>query len=92
MAVELFQKKKLQPALDSVVQALQLAPKNVKLLFSIFKILIVIKKQDEADDSHNELADKIMGLLEDFNLDERRLDAYKSLKAKWDADSDKTVH
>ena len=92
MAVELFQKKKLQPALDSVVQALQLAPKNVKLLFSIFKILIVIKKQDEADDSHNELADKIMGLVDDFNLDERRLDAYKSLKAKWDADSDKTVH
>ena len=62
------------------------------MVISIFKILIVIKKQDDADDSHNELADKIMGLLEDFNLDERRLDAYKSLKAKWDADSDKTVH
>jgi len=75
-----------------VVQALQLAPKNVKLLFSIFKILIVIKKQDEADESHDELADKIIGLLESFNLDERRLDAYKSLKAKWDVDGDNTIH
>ncbi|MEW6983398.1 response regulator [Colwelliaceae bacterium 6471] len=83
MAVEFFQKNKLQPALDSVAQALKLAPKNVKLLFSLFKILIVMKEQDDIDESHHELANNIIDVLTKLNLDEKKQDVFDGLKVKW---------
>ena len=83
MAVEYFQKNKMQPALDSVSLALKLAPNNVKLQFSLLKILIVLKEQDELDDSHQELAVQIIGILDNAKLDEKKLIVYKELKDKW---------
>lgn len=83
MAVEFFQKNKLKPALDSVTNALKLAPHNVKLLFSLFKILIVIKKQEEIDESHFELADNLIEMLDSMTLDDKKEEVYQGLKAKW---------
>lgn len=83
MAVEYFQKNKFEPALHSVEQALILAPNNVKLLFSLLKILIVIKQQNESVKKHLELAEHTIELLENMDLDEHTLDAFNSLKDRW---------
>jgi len=83
MAVEYFQMNKMQPALDSVSLALKLAPNNVKLQFSLFKILIVIKEQGELEASHRELADKLVNLLDDSKLDDKKRAVFEDLKSKW---------
>jgi len=83
MAVEFFQKNKFQPALKSVIQALQLAPKNIKLLFSLLKILIVIKNRDELDAEQATLAEDAIEKLEQVTLDDKKLHVFNGLKGKW---------
>lgn len=83
MAVEFFQKNKLLPALNSVIQALQLAPTNVKLLFSLLKILIVMKKREEITEEQSELALDAIEKLEKTSLDDNKLHVFSGLKIKW---------
>jgi DNA-binding response OmpR family regulator/Tfp pilus assembly protein PilF len=86
MAVEYFQKNKFQPALDAVLKALRLAPNNIKLLFSLLKILIVIKNRDESENEHVELGDNAILKLEEATLDDKRLHVFNGLKNKWYVD------
>jgi tetratricopeptide (TPR) repeat protein len=83
MAVEFFQKNKLLPALNSVIQALQLAPTNVKLLFSLLKILIVMKKREEITEEQSKLALDAIEKLEKTSLDDNKLHVFSGLKIKW---------
>ena len=83
MAVEFFQKNKLQPALDSVTLALKLAPNNIKLQFSLFKILIVLKEQGDVDHEHTEVAENLIKMLDAADLDKKKQDAFIDLKEKW---------
>ena len=83
MAVEYFQKNKFKPALDAVVKALRLAPNNIKLLFSLLKILIVIKSRDEILPEHNDLAANAILKLEQVALDDNKLHLFNGLKNKW---------
>ncbi|WP_076419536.1 response regulator [Colwellia sp. UCD-KL20] len=83
MAVEFFQKNKLLPALNSVIQALKLAPKNVKLLFSLLKILIVMKKREEITPEQTKLAIDAIEKLEKTPLDDNKLHVFSDLKIKW---------
>jgi len=88
MAVEFFQRDKLLPALTSVVQALKLAPKNVKLLFSLLKVLIVMKNRDEVTKEHIALAESAIEQLESTSLDDKKLHIFSRLKIKWGGDID----
>lgn len=83
MAVEFFQKNKLLPALNSVIQALKLAPTNVKLLFSLLKILIVMKKREEITEEQSKLALDAIEKLEKTSLDDNKLHVFSGLKIKW---------
>ena len=83
MAVEFFQKNKLLPALNSVIQALKLAPKNVKLLFSLLKILIKKKKREEITPEQTKLAIDAIEKLEKTPLDDNKLHVFSDLKIKW---------
>ncbi|XPF93706.1 response regulator [Colwellia sp. RE-S-Sl-9] len=86
MAVEFFQKNKLLPALNSVIQALKLAPTNVKLLFSLLKILIVMKKREEITSEQTKLAADAIEKLEKTPLDDNKLHVFSGLKIKWHND------
>ncbi len=83
MAVEYFQKNKFKPALNAVLQALRLAPNNIKLLFSLLKILIVINNQNESEPEHTELAENAIVKLEESILDDSKLNVFNGLKDKW---------
>lgn len=83
MAVEYLQKNKVQPALDTVALALKLAPNNVKLQFSLLKILLVLKEQDELENSHKDLADKIICQLEASKLDDKKVAVFNDLRTQW---------
>jgi DNA-binding response OmpR family regulator len=56
MAVEYFKKQKMEPALKSLEQALQLTPKNVKVALSLLKVLVAIHRSDGLDNDQKELA------------------------------------
>jgi DNA-binding response OmpR family regulator len=83
MAVAYFQKDKLLPALNSVLQALTLAPKSTKLLFSLFKILIVIKQKGEIEDEYITIANNVIDKLEKMKFDDQKLQVFIGLKQRW---------
>jgi tetratricopeptide (TPR) repeat protein len=85
MAVEHFQKKRLQPALDAIAQALQLSPNNVKLMISQLKILITIKQQDEDQAEHLVLAEQAIAYLTQITLEGRTATVAQELQDKWRA-------
>jgi len=86
MAVEYFQKNKLLPALDSVYKALKLAPNNIKLLFSLLKILIVMKQRDEVAKNHIDIAESVINKLEQADLSDNKLHVFSELKHKWNSE------
>ncbi len=83
MAVEHFQKKRLQPALEAVLQAIQLAPTSIKFSISLLKILISLKQTDDLDERYLEYADKALALFERTKLDEKTADSVEQVKTKW---------
>ncbi len=83
MAVEHFQKKRLQPALEAVLQAIQLAPSSVKFSISLLKILITLKQGDELDDKYLEYADTALTLFDQTKLDGKTAEMVEQVKSKW---------
>lgn len=83
MAVEHFQKNRLLPALEAIIQALQLSPDNIKLLISELKILITIKQQGEASAEHIALAEHVFSQLADRALEEKTRSVFDDLNVKW---------
>jgi hypothetical protein len=49
------------------------------------KILIVIKQSDEFENSHAELADNAIKMLDDLALDGKSAEVFSQLKTKWRA-------
>ncbi|WP_181902212.1 response regulator [Thalassotalea euphylliae] len=85
MAVEHFQKKRLEPALASLVQALQLSPKNTKLAMNLIKVLITIKREAHFTSEHETLAEQGFNILNDHHFSGSSLEAVNKLKAQWQA-------
>ncbi len=83
MAVEHFQKQRLKPALESVIQAIQLAPTSVKFSISLLKILISLKQKDELEEQYLENADKALALFKQTKLDEKTSGSVTEIKEKW---------
>ena len=85
MAVEHFQKKRLEPALASLVQALQLSPQNTKLAMSLIKVLMAIKREAHFTKEHETLAEQGFKILNDHHFSGSSLEAVNKLKAQWQA-------
>jgi CheY-like chemotaxis protein len=83
MAKEHFHKRRVQPALDSILQALALAPNNIKLTMRLLKILIAIKDKNELDQSHRDLASKTMKILENSVLETKAKLMFHNMKLEW---------
>ncbi len=83
MAVEHFQKNRLLPALDAIMQALQLSPDNHKLMISQLKILITIKQQEEATSEHVTLVEQLFSQFASANLEGKTPTVLKELTEKW---------
>lgn len=83
MAVEHFQKKRLQPALEAVLQAIQLAPSSVKFSISLLKILITLKQADELDDKYLEYADTALALFDQSKIEGNTAESVEQVKTKW---------
>jgi CheY-like chemotaxis protein len=85
MAVEHFEKKRMQPALDSISQALKLTPKNMKLTISLLKILIMIKGSEDFDETHAILGENALDMLSVSQLDKANVEAVDKLRVKWES-------
>ena len=85
MAVEHFQKKRLQPALTDILQAIQLAPSSIKFSISLLKILITLKQKNELDAEFNQYADQAIALFEQSNIDDKTAQIIQKITQKWHA-------
>ncbi len=83
MAIEHFDKNRLQPALDAIQQALRLTPHNVKLTMRMLKILIVIKQSNEFEEYHGKLGEEAIEVLLSSSIKGSGLEAIDKLKIKW---------
>lgn len=83
MAVEHFQKRRFEPALESILQAIQLAPTSVKFSISLLKILITMKKNEEFKPEHQKVADDAVSLLEHGKIEGKAGETVEQLLTKW---------
>lgn len=83
MAVEHYQKKRLKPALEAVIQAIQLAPNSIKFSMSLLKILTTMKEEDTLEDRYFEYADDALALFEQSKIEGKTAEAVEQVKAKW---------
>ena len=83
MAVEHYQKKRLKPALEAVIQAIQLAPNSVKFSMSLLKIITTMKEEDSLEDRYLEYADTALALFEQSKIEGKTAEAVEQVKAKW---------
>ena len=83
MAVEHFQKKRLKPALEAVIQAIQLAPTSIKFSMSLLKIVTTMKEEDSLEDRYLEYADTALALFEQSKLEGKTAEAVEQVKTKW---------
>lgn len=83
MAVEHFQKKRLKPALEAVIQAIQLAPTSIKFSISLLKIITTMKEEDSLEDRYLEYADTALALFDQSKLEGKTAEAVEQVKTKW---------
>ncbi|MCO4799413.1 MAG: response regulator [Colwelliaceae bacterium] len=83
MAVEHFQKKRLSPALEAVIQAIQLAPNSIKFSISLLKILSTLKEADNLDEQYLAHADSAIKLFDETKLDGKTAETVEQVKANW---------
>lgn len=79
MAVEFFKKQKMAPALNSLKQALQLTPKNVKVALSLLKVLVAISRGEGLDKDQTQLADATIQSVSSSDLDEAQAHHFNEL-------------
>ncbi|REL35854.1 response regulator [Thalassotalea euphylliae] len=85
MAVEHYQKKRLEPALTSLMQALELSPQNSKIAISMLKVLLAMKRDHLFQDEHQALAEQGFNILNDHHFTGSSLEAVNKLKGQWQA-------
>ena len=83
MATEHLEKKRMQPALDAIEQALRLTPNNIKLTMSLLKILIMIKQSNEFAAEHKKLGDDAIEMLLSSKVKGSGLAAIEKLNLNW---------
>ena len=82
MAVEFFKKKKMAPALNSLRQALQLTPKNVKVALSLLKVLQAIHRGEGLDQDQKELVRNTLEVVDSSELDDKQQLHYRELRSE----------
>ncbi|MEW6990663.1 response regulator [Colwelliaceae bacterium 6441] len=83
MAVEHYQKKRHKPALEAVLQAIQLAPNSIKFSISLLKILTTMKQADDLDDRYLEYADTALALFAESKLEGNTAESVEKVKKNW---------
>jgi tetratricopeptide (TPR) repeat protein len=83
MAVEFYKKNKMEPALNALVQALQLSPKNANIAISLLKVLLTIKLEGQLMVRHFEIADSVLFMMDKQSLIEDERNVYLTLKQRW---------
>lgn len=80
MAVEFFKKKKMEPALKSLEQALQLTPKNVKVALSLLKVIQAIHRSEGLDKDQKELARNTLQVVDNSDLDDKQVLHFQEIR------------
>jgi len=83
MAVEHFQKERMEPALEAVLQAIQLAPNSVKFAISLLKIMAKMKELDDLDDQFLPYADKALALFDENQSENKNAEVIEQVKNHW---------
>jgi len=83
MAVEFYKKNKMRPALNSLNQALKLAPHNQSIAMSLLKVLLTIKRNGQLMADNFETGDSVISMMEKLDLEESELNIFKVLKESW---------
>lgn len=83
MAMEHLEKDRLKPAIESISQAIQLAPGNHKFSISLLKMLISSKERNEYEDSFDELAASVHNALSEKKLEGNTGQVAQELIEKW---------
>lgn len=83
MAVEHFQKKRFQPALEAVIQAQQLAPNSIKFAISLLKIMNNMHEANELDGKYFEYADKALALFAEAKIEAKYTESVEQVKTTW---------
>lgn len=80
MAIEFFKKQKMEPALHTLSQALQLTPHDVKVSLSLLKVLVAIHRSQGLDLEQQQLASATLGKVKNLGMDDTQLTHYHELK------------
>lgn len=80
MAIEFFKKQKMEPALHSLSQALQLTPHDVKTSLSLLKVLVAIHRSQGLDLEKQQLASSTISKVKGLSMDDSQLQHYHELK------------
>lgn len=80
MAIEFFKKQKMEPALHSLTQALQLTPHDVKASLSLLKVLVAIHRSQGLDLEQQQLASSTITKVQSLSIDKAQLQHYHELK------------
>ncbi|WP_286233838.1 response regulator [Thalassotalea sediminis] len=83
MAVEHFQKERYSPALESVLQAIQLAPNSVKFSITLLKIMTAMKEAEQLNEADYPFADKAIKLFDSSKLEGKNAEVVNEVKDKW---------
>ncbi|MBU2968370.1 response regulator [Pseudoalteromonas sp. C2R02] len=83
MAVEFYKKNKMRPALNSLSQALKIAPHNHSIAISLLKVLLTMKRDGQLMADNFEIADSVIIMMEKQKLEVNEEKMFKVLKDKW---------
>lgn len=84
MAVEHYDKKRYKPAITSILQALSLAPSNIKFTIMLMKILLELENNNESTEEYTEQSIKAMELLKSTKFEGKGADVVKKIIQRWD--------
>lgn len=83
MAVEHFEKKRYPPAMDSVLQSIQLAPNSVRFSITLLKIMIAMKDANVLKEEDYPFADKAIALFARSKLENKNAEVVEQVVTKW---------
>lgn len=85
MAVEHYDKKRYKPAVTSILQAVELAPSNIKFAIMLIKILLELENANESTTEYQSNALKAIELLKSTSFSGKNAEVVKKIIQKWDS-------
>ncbi|AWB65807.1 hypothetical protein C2869_04845 [Saccharobesus litoralis] len=79
MAFQFFQRNRFDSALKSLSQALQITPKSARVMLSMLKVLVAINRQEGLDVEQKQLAEELVEILSQAELNEKQQQSYQAL-------------